>query len=135
MIPKKVTLFELKRSTVLSYKNYLTKRIYPMLPLPLLAEVSGEDTYLQSMVEDVQLPIERIRRIEHGVHTDSFIALDDELREILEAPFVTKIDGLEYQLRGAQLERDGWRINAYELQNRLTDWRAKPWWKRIFTKP
>jgi len=85
-------------------------------------------------VQRVDLPVERITRIKHGVRQDCFIALDTDLREILEAPFTSRIANLEQDK--AQLYREGqsWHDKCYELTRRITSFNNLPWYRRIFAK-
>ena len=115
---KKATLYELKATIVGVEYDTLVKRVIPQFDLKKYRR-AGDNVVIP--VQERELPIERISRIEHGEQKDHYIALDDDLREILEAPFRTDIQNLRNRLAG--------------YQDRITAFNALPWYKRWFSRP
>lgn len=86
-------------------------------------------------VREIALPVERIWKIEHGKMKEHFIAMSPDLREILEAPFKTRIAMLEDKLLIADRTIDEQRAKVAEYQDRITAFNALPWYKRWFSHP
>lgn len=127
------TLYELNKTTVIVGSGD-TVRKYITPPLPNRLAQVGEDSFVMP-INDVELPVEQIRRIEHGAMKNHFIALDTDLREILEAPFKSEIDRLGMALANSKGEARAY-INAHNiLRKRIDNFNRLPWWKRIFTRP
>ena len=128
-----VTLYELKKTTVIVGSGD-TVRKYIMPPLPNRLAQVGEDSFVMP-INDVELPVEQIRRIEHGTMKNHFIALDTDLREILEAPFTSRIDQLNMALDAHIREKAVLTADNRLLRKRIDNFNRLPWWKRIFTRP
>jgi len=127
------TLYELKKTTVIVGRGD-TVRKYIMPPLPNRLAQVGEDSFVMP-INDVELPVEHIRRIEHGAMKNHFIALDTDLREILEEPFTSEIERLGMALVSSQVAARAY-SNAHNiLRKRIDGFNRLPWWKRIFTRP
>lgn len=128
-----VTLYELKKTTVIVGRGDTVLK-YIMSPLPNRLAQVGEDSFVMP-INDVELPVERIRRIEHGAMKNHFIALDTDLREILEAPFTSRIDQLNMALDAHIREKAVLTADNRLLRKRIDGFNRLPWWKRIFTRP
>lgn len=116
---KTVTLFELKQTRVAVETDVVLQRAMPQFDYSKFRTLDGGE--VMASVREKALPVEKICRIEHGRHKESYIALDDDLREILEAPFRTEIQNLRNRLAG--------------YQDRITAFNALPWYKRWFNRP
>lgn len=123
------TLYELKASHVGVVEPFIRKRV--MEDLPRGSRYIEDGTAIVP-VRDVVLPIEKISRIEHGQRKDYFIALDTDLREILEAPFATKMLALESHHR---IAIGKYRERIAEYQDRIAIFNLLPWYKRWFSRP
>ena len=126
---KKATLYELKATIVGVEYDTLVKRVIPQFDLKKYRR-AGDNVVIP--VQERELPIERISRIEHGEQKDHYIALDDDLREILEAPFVTKMETLE---RHYSTVIGKYREKIAKYQDRISAFNALPWYKRWFSRP
>ena len=124
---KAVTLFSLKSERVLVSGDRLELRRFDNIePLSFV----GKDGHMQfaQSVKTISLPVDQITRITHGRHEDELIALDPELREILEAPVKSRIDRLELDLACRKIENE-----TFEL--RIDAFNKLPWYKRLFARP
>lgn len=131
---KTASLFEIKRHTValLAGRSYIERYRHDGTIRPL--DAGGA----LASVQYEQLPVERICKIEDGVQKDHYIALDPELREILEAPFKLKFMRLNRMLHDMTVDRDRWRSNAFRLDDDFTArahrFNSLPWYRRIFAR-
>ena len=131
---KTATLFEIKRHTVqlVHGRGYIERYRHDGTIRAL--DAGGA----LASVRCEQLPVERICKIEHGVQKDHYIALDPELREILEAPFESKIMQLNRMLHHMTVDRDRWKSNAFRLDDdfaaRAHCFNSLPWYRRIFAR-
>jgi len=125
---RETKLYTLNEQVVLTYPTADFLRIRHQQRLPDLSQwlEAGDDmVMLTDKTEDV--PIHRVSKIEYGQRKDEFIAVDSQLREILEAPFIHRADTAELQVDRAMM-------GLINLQQKIDEFNSLPWYKRIFKK-
>lgn len=104
-------------------------------PMPPLSPMTDGNTLFpidSPSVEVERLPVHAISRIQHGQRSDDYIVLASELREILEAPFVGRVEKLEWE-RVKLISENRQYMNAVEgYENRLEHFNTLNWFRRVW---
>lgn len=76
-------------------------------------------------IEIQKVPVHMVSKIRYGERTDHYIALDPDLREILEAPFRSEMREMSYNLD--EYRREHARIKANRNKFLSLSWYSRIW--------
>ena len=130
---REATLYTVQQQRVVC-GDYLemARQFGPMPPLSPMTDGDALYPVDSPSVEVERLPVHAISKIQHGQRIDDYIVLDSELREILEAPFTSQIEKLEWER--AKLIRECKQyakdLEGYEL--RLERFNTANWFLRVW---
>lgn len=130
---KEATLYTIQEQRVMCGDYFEMARQFGPMP-PLSPMTDGDALYPvdSPSVEVERLPVHAISKIEHGRRVDDYIVLEPELREILEAPFVGRVEKLEWE-KAKLLRENKQYINAVEgYENRLEHFNTLNWFRRVW---
>jgi hypothetical protein len=83
-------------------------------------------------IKRIDAPVKHIVKVTDGVRKDDFIAIDPDLREMVEAP-LKREHGEHMDMLRKQIQILTWDVEWYRL--RVKGYNELPWYKRIWRKP
>ena len=97
-----------------------------------IINTKSDEFLLTNEIYDV--PVHIVSKIEFGERKDQFIAIHPDLKEILNAPYVGKVEELKNEVSTLKSKVKGWVDQYNKLESKVQDFNTLPWYKRIFKK-
>lgn len=129
---RKATLYTIQSQRVACGDYFeMAQTFGPTAPLVRVRE-DGIISIDMPTVKIERLPVHAISKIEHGQRSNDYIVLTPKLREILEAPFVGRVEKLEWE-KAKLLRENKQYMNGIEgYENRLEHFNTLNWFRRVW---